>query len=151
MICVRHYSVLLFKSSLGICSLVFPENQHKLTFAQKMGIKRQKWAKKEFFWRVFRIWSIKKVYINWCILAQILFLGKIWFLRYMPKCSLPIRSQNFYIDCISRIKWWKSLIFCMLIQIHEKSTGLDMVKNGFGLSLVSGVKNWLYLKKESSE
>ena len=44
-----------------------------------------------FFW----IWSIKKVYIKCCILAQIKYLGKIWFLRYGLKWSRPIRLQDF--------------------------------------------------------
>ena len=44
-----------------------------------------------FFW----IWSIKKFYNICCVLAQILYLGKIWFLRDGPKCSQPIRLQYF--------------------------------------------------------
>ena len=41
------------------------------------------------------IWSIMKVYTICCILAQIPYLGKIWFLKYGPKCSWPIRLQDF--------------------------------------------------------
>ena len=82
-----------------------------------------------FFW----IWSIKKVYIKCCILAQIPYFGKIWFLRYGPKCSLSNQIAGFLygqyknpaiwlaksiLESISRRNWWKSLIFCMLIQIH---------------------------------
>ena len=44
-----------------------------------------------FFW----IWSIKKFYNICCILAQIPYLGKFWFLRYGPKCSRPIRLHYF--------------------------------------------------------
>ena len=44
-----------------------------------------------FFW----IWSIKKFYNIYCILAQIPYLGKFWFLRYRPKCSWPVRLQYF--------------------------------------------------------
>ena len=60
----------------------------------------QKWAKNRvllenlvinFSW----IWSIMKVYIVSYILAQILYLRKIWFLRYGQKCSWPIRLQDF--------------------------------------------------------
>ena len=42
----------------------------------------------------FRIWSVKKVYVNSSILAQIPYLGKILFLRHGPKCSQPIRLQD---------------------------------------------------------
>ena len=45
----------------------------------------------------FSIWSIIKVYINCCMLEQISYLGKFWFLRYSPKCSWPIRLVNFQI------------------------------------------------------
>ena len=101
---------------LGIGSLDFCETQHgvrcpygvvrdraaylgKHSFSQKWG----KWTKNSdflnllenlviyFFW----IWSIKKVYIKCCILAQIKYLGKIWFLRYGLKWSRPIRLQDF--------------------------------------------------------
>ena len=45
-----------------------------------------------FFW----IWSLMKVYIICCIPAQIRYLGKtIYFLKYRPKCSWPIRLQDF--------------------------------------------------------
>ena len=103
-------------SFLGIGSLVFSETQHsvrwpclvvrdragfflKNLFAQKMGKMGQKqgflnllenWVI-NFFW----IWSIKKFYNICCVLAQILYLGKIWFLRDGPKCSQPIRLQYF--------------------------------------------------------
>ena len=33
-----------------------------------------------------------------CMLEQISYLGKFWFLRYGPKCSWPIRLQNFSIN-----------------------------------------------------
>ena len=35
---------------------------------------------------------------NSCMLEQISYLGKFWFLRYYPKCSWPIRLQNFSIN-----------------------------------------------------
>ena len=35
---------------------------------------------------------------NSCMLEQILYLGKFWFLRYGPKCSWPIRLQHFSIN-----------------------------------------------------
>ena len=38
-------------------------------------------------------------YCNSCILEQISYLGKFWFLRYGPKYSWPIRLQDFSINC----------------------------------------------------
>ena len=137
-------SVLPSGSFLGIGSLFFSETQHVLRahvllcmtepdYLKKIFMPKKwgKFAKNgqkigfsnllenlviNFFW----IWSIMKVYTVCCILAQIPYLGKIWFLRYGPKCSWPIRLQDFKINYISRRKWWKNLIFCMLIQIHGK-------------------------------
>ena len=43
-----------------------------------------------FFW----IWLIKKADIC-CILARIPYFGKIWFLRYGPKCSRLILLKDF--------------------------------------------------------
>ena len=43
----------------------------------------------------FSIWPVLKVYIDFCMLGQISYLGKFWFLRYGPKCSCPIRLQDF--------------------------------------------------------
>ena len=37
-------------------------------------------------------------YCNSCLLEQISYLGKFWFLRYGPKCSWPIRLQDFSIN-----------------------------------------------------
>ena len=37
-------------------------------------------------------------YRNSFMLEQILYLGKFWFLRYDPKCSWPIRWQDFSIN-----------------------------------------------------
>ena len=94
-----------------------------------------------FFW----IWSIKKVHIICCILAPIPYLGKIWFLRYWLKCFWSIRLQDFVIDYISKTKWWKSLMFCMLIQINRnlkliKNIGVGVVKNGCGHSSLRTLK-----------
>ena len=113
-------SVLLSGSFLGIDSLIFSETQHgvrgpcvvvhdRVGFVKKNffcpkngenGLKTgQKWGFLDllknlvinFFW----IWSIKKVHIICCSLALIPYLGKIWFLRYGPKWSRPIRLQDF--------------------------------------------------------
>ena len=37
-------------------------------------------------------------YCNSCMLEQTSYLGKFWFLRYGPKCSWPIRLQDFSIN-----------------------------------------------------
>ena len=58
------------------------------------------------------------MYIICCVPAQIPYFGKFCFLRYGPKCSQPIRLQDFLINHISRTNHWSSLIFCVLIQIH---------------------------------
>ena len=81
-----------------------------------------------FFW----MWSIMKVYTICSILPQIPYLGKTWFLRYWPKCFRPIRLQDFLINYISRTKWWKSLIFCMLIQIYRKKKLIEKYWVGLG-------------------
>ena len=98
-------SILSFGSFLGIgsrgpCSAVhvsriFEEiffcpkdgkNGPKIGFFELIG---------KFVITVLWIWSIKKVHVTCCILAQIPDLGKIFFLRYWAKCSWPIRLQDF--------------------------------------------------------
>ena len=37
-------------------------------------------------------------YCNSCMLEQISYLGKFWFLKYGPKCSQPIKLQDFSIN-----------------------------------------------------
>ena len=37
-------------------------------------------------------------YCNSCMLEHISYLGKFWFLRYSPKCSWPIKLQDFLIN-----------------------------------------------------
>ena len=71
------------------------------------------------------------------ISAQIPYLRKIWFLRYGPECSQPIRLQDFYNICIFGTKWWNSLIFYILIQIHENQ---KLIK-----------KSWTYLTISQEE
>ena len=67
-----------------------------------------------FYW----IYSIMRTYIICNVPVQIPYFGKYLFLKYEPKCSQPIRLQDFLINHISRTNQWNSLIFCMLIQIH---------------------------------
>ena len=58
-----------------------------------------------FYW----ICSIMRIYNICCVPAQIPYLGKFWFLRYGPKCSQPIRLQDFLISHISRTNQWNTL------------------------------------------
>ena len=77
-----------------------PDFLEKLFLTPKLG----KWTKNgpkivlviNFYW----VCSIIKICIICCVCAQIPYLGKLLFLRYGPKCSQPIRLQNFQIiDC----------------------------------------------------
>ena len=109
-------SICLSGCSLGIRSLVFSKfwlgarNTYEVVrdrtgivgknvFAPKMGIivERQSFLSllKNLVINFCGICSIMKVYINCCLLAQILYQGKLRFLRYRPKCSQPIRLQDF--------------------------------------------------------
>ena len=76
----------------------------------------------------YRICSIMKIYNICCVPAKIPYLGKFWFLRYGPKCSQPIRLQDFLINHISRTNQWNSLIFCMLIH----NIWMGVARNGCG-------------------
>ena len=42
-------------------------------------------------------------YCNCCMLQQISYLGKFWFVRYGPKWSWPIRFRDFSINCRTRM------------------------------------------------
>ena len=84
--------VVLYMRELGFLEIFLP---------QKMGKMGQNGPNTGFFEFIgkfsycFWLWSIMKVYIICCILAKISYLAKIWFLRYRPKCSWPIRLQDF--------------------------------------------------------
>ena len=67
--------------------------------------------------------------------AQVPYLVKIFFLRYQPKCSQPIRLLDFQNKYLSRANWWNSLTFYMLYRLKKikswfKVFWLDIVKNG---------------------
>ena len=76
----------------------------------------------------FSIWSIIKVYINCCMPEQISYLVKLWFLRYEPKCSWPIRLQDFYIKYISRTKWWQAWIFACWYKFFEIKSWMKILR-----------------------
>ena len=50
----------------------------------------------------------ESLYYVLCSCANLISQKKL-FLRYGPKCSQPIRLQDFKSNCISRKKWWNSL------------------------------------------
>ena len=54
-------------------------------------------------------------------------MGTILFLRYGPKCSQPIKLEDFLINYISRTIQWNSLIFCMYV--YTNSHKLKFIKN----------------------
>ena len=80
-----------------------------------------------FYW----ICSIMKIYLIYCVPVQMQNLGKFLFLRYVPKCSQPMRLQGFLINHIFRTNHQNSLIFFLLIQIHIKFW-VGMNRNGYG-------------------
>ena len=84
------------------------------------------------------ICSIMKIFIICWVPAQILYLGKIWFLRYKPKCPQPIRLQDFQINFFSRTNQWNSFIF---FHVDTNSQKLKVVKN----VLVGLVQKWMWL------
>ena len=45
------------------------------------------------------VYNESSYYRSSCMLEQISYLGKFWFLKYGPKCSWPIRLQDFPINC----------------------------------------------------
>ena len=45
------------------------------------------------------IYNESLYYCNSCMLQQVSYLGRFWFLRYGPKCSWQIRLQDFSINC----------------------------------------------------
>ena len=117
----------LSKSFHGIVSLFFSKFWHgaripwevvcdragflgKNFFAPKIGKMGQKQGffnlLESFVINFYWIWSIMKIYIICCVPAQIPYLGKFLFLRYGPKCSQPIRLQDFLINHISRTNQW---------------------------------------------
>ena len=115
-------SFCLSGSFLGIVSLVFSKfwdgarNLYEVVHDRQINVCPQnckddpKTGQKQDFLNLLKnvvinfcwICSIMKMYIIWCVPAQIPFLGKFLFLRYGPKCSQPVKLQDFLISLISR-------------------------------------------------
>ena len=51
-----------------------------------------------FYFFISLVYNKSLYYCNFCMLEQISYLGKFWFLRYGPKCSWPIRLWYFSIN-----------------------------------------------------
>ena len=51
-----------------------------------------------FFFFISMVYNESLHYFNSCMLEQISYLGEFWFLRYGPKCSWPIKLQDFSIN-----------------------------------------------------
>ena len=69
-----------------------PENRPSLGFFECIG----KFIFSYFF--ISMVYNESLYYCNSCMLEQTSYLGKFWFLRYGPKCSWPIRLQDFLIN-----------------------------------------------------
>ena len=76
-----------------------------------------------------------KIYIIYCVPTEIPYLGKFLFLKYGPKCSQPIRLQDFLINHISRTDISLHVdTDSHKSKVDQKHFWVGMVKNGFGQS-----------------
>ena len=98
------------------------------------------------------ICSTMKIYIIFCVTAQILYLEKILFLRYRPKCSQPITDYRIF-------KSKKSMKQPHFLYVNTNSQKLkvdpkffDRALSKIGVAnLVSRCSNWLYFKNEQMQ
>ena len=82
-----------------------------------------------------------KIYIICCVPAQIPYLWKFLFLRYGPKCSQPIRLQNFLIKHIS--KQISEIAWCFACWYKFRKLKFDQkVLIGHGRKWVWPVWSW---------
>ena len=103
----------------------------------------------------FSILSIMKVYINYCVLRQISYLEKFWYLRYGSKCSWLVRLQDFKSNIFLQENDEKVCFFVCCYKFIEikrclKNIEVDMVINGCA-TLIAGLQNWLYPTKKLME
>ena len=103
-------------------------------------LRKKNWSKNGKMGQRYSLLNLfKEVHIISCILAQIPHLGKIWFLRYGPKSSRPVKLKKpdfLHVDTNS----WK-------LKVHWKIFRWVWSKV-FVAALVSGHWNWLHLKNE---
>ena len=107
-------SVFLSRTFLWISVLVFSQTQHG--DRDPCGVVCDSWINWKFAPKMEKMGSL--YYLLYSFLNPIF--GKKLILEIWPKMLLAIRLQDFQINYISRRKWWKSLIFSMLIQMIGK-------------------------------
>ena len=147
---------------LGMLSLLFSKfchgarNPYKFVHDRvRFSIKNfldQIWDKYRVFWIYWKVWWLIFIEFSllWNFILFAVFLHKyhIWKNYHVrPKCSQPIRLQDFLIRYISRINQWNSLIFCMLIQTHCLWAQKLTVSNDFRVSMVKN--GWVNLVYET--
>ena len=92
--------VVLYMTARFFENRVFPSKWGKQTKARDLWMYR----KAQLFFSVLYFfinlgYNESLYYCSSCMLEQISYLEKLWFLRYGPKCSCPIRLQDFSINC----------------------------------------------------
>ena len=117
---VKEDLYVLLSYSLSACfltigSLDFSEFWHGARNPCEVVHDRGAFFRKNFFCKMFHQFSLnlfynEKLYYLLCSCANHV-LGKIFFLKYRPKCSQPMRLQDFSVNYFSRTNWWYSLIF----------------------------------------
>ena len=70
-----------------------------------------------------------KIYIICCVPGEISFLGKFLFLKYRPKCSQPIRLQDFFNQPLI---WNKSVKQPDFLHVDTNSHKLKVDQKVFG-------------------
>ena len=126
---------MVLETHMKLCEIYldFPEN---CVLIAKLGKWTKNRPKTRFFefiknfgdWFRLNLFYNENLYYLLCSCTNPIF-GKNVFLRYGPKCSQPIRLQEFLVNHISWVSYWNSLIFCMLIQIHINE---KLIKNFLG-------------------
>ena len=148
-----HLSFCLPRCFLGILSLVFSN-----FFCSQDLENWSKGGQKQVFLNLLKNliinfnWSssIMKTFIICCVPVEIPYLGKFLFLGYRPKCSQPIRLQDFLINHISRTNQWKVLWWYKLTYIKSwsKIFWLGMARSGYGQFGYGTLKLTVYLENE---
>ena len=145
---LQNKSSKMLDMTLWVTEPNFPEKYFAL---QKLG----KWTKngpkkgflnllKNLVINIYWICSKLKIYIICCVSTQIPYLGKFLFLRYAPKCSQPIKLQDFLIDHIFRtiieMAWWFFTCWYKFTKIKSWSKHFRWAWSKMGVaSLVTGL------------
>ena len=105
--------VVLLETHMKLCMTA--EFSRKRFFVPKIGKIALKWAKNRVFFNLLKnliinfywIYSVMKTFIICFVPTQIPYVGKM-FQRFGPKCSQPIRLQDFLINHVSRTNQWNT-------------------------------------------